>query len=186
MFELYVFKPSNIKQISSLLTQVSFPGIWLPIHFSVGDLSERQENEAFRCAPSVWFWPCSSSAFLGGFDTLKLSNLIPATLSVFYVMPWASHIDAPDHPCSIVTFHIPWFFFSWSLIIWPSNPLSVFYVAYDIEQTSRSPLVNIIVFMYCWIVAADIFQKIQGLSPMEISPKELTLVTVSNSTKPTS
>lgn len=99
-------------------------------------------------------------------------------------MPWASHIDAPDHPCSIVTFHIPWFFF-WSLIIWPSNPLSVFYVAYDIEQTSRSPLVSIIVFMYCWIVAADIFQKIQGLSPMEISPKELTLVTVSNSTKPT-
>lgn len=46
------------------------------------------------------------------------------------------------------------------------------------------PLVNVIVFMYCWIVAADSFQNIQGFPPMEISPKELTLVTVSNSTKP--
>lgn len=116
MFDLYVFKPSNIEQISSLLTQVSFPGIWLPINFSVQDLLESEENEAFHCALSVWFWPCSSSDFLGSFHTLKLSNLIPVTLSVFSFMPWV-HILTYYTTLVLLSLFIFLDFFPWSLII---------------------------------------------------------------------
>lgn len=86
-------------------------------------------------------------------------NLSTVVLSVFSFMPWDSQIDAIDHlvPTSFFIF-LDLFSGVWSfdLLI----HFMCFMCLIILNKPHVPPSQYIMMFVYCWIVAANIFQKI--------------------------